>query len=102
MEVELVTLRDAAALMPLCPELRTITLTLPHMDPADAQQLADMCDRCPKLERITLNLTGSYSHRTVVHFLQRVARVPQVQVFVAKTPDVYAEHNIAGAANQSL
>ncbi|XP_075747460.1 uncharacterized protein LOC142807379 isoform X2 [Rhipicephalus microplus] len=101
-EVELVTLRDAAALMPLCPELRTITLTLPHMDPADAQQLADMCDRCPKLERITLNLMGSYSHRTVVHFLQRVARVPQVQVFVVKTPDVYAEHNNAGAANQSL
>ncbi|XP_049270065.1 uncharacterized protein LOC119385085 [Rhipicephalus sanguineus] len=101
-EIELVTLRDAAAVMPLCPELRTIKLTLPHMDPADAQELADLCDRerCPKLERITLNLMGSYSHRTVVHFLQRMARVPQVQVFVVKTPDVYAELNTAAAANQ--
>ncbi|KAH6939954.1 hypothetical protein HPB50_022835 [Hyalomma asiaticum] len=80
-EIELITLRDAAALMPLCPALRTITLTLPHMDPVDAQELADLCERerCPKLERITLNLMGSYSHRTVVHFLERVARVPQVR-----------------------
>lgn len=78
-DIELVTLRDAAALMPLCPELRTITLTLPHMDPADAHELADLCERCPKLERITLNLMGSYPHLTVVHFLQRVARVPQVR-----------------------
>ncbi|XP_065288661.2 uncharacterized protein [Dermacentor albipictus] len=98
-DIELITLRDAAALMPLCPELRTVTLTLPHMDPADAHELADLCDRCPKLERITLNLMGSYPHLTVVHFLQRVARVPQVQVFVMKTPDVYADLNMAGPAN---
>ncbi|KAH7966808.1 hypothetical protein HPB49_019659 [Dermacentor silvarum] len=101
-DIELVTLRDAAALMPLCPELRTITLTLPHMDPADAHELADLCERCPKLERITLNLMGSYPHLTVVHFLQRVARVPQVQVFVVKTPDVYTDLNTAGPANQDL
>ncbi|KAH9381976.1 hypothetical protein HPB48_021018 [Haemaphysalis longicornis] len=79
-QAELVTLSDAAALLPLCPALEELTLTLAHMNAVGARELADLCvTRCPRLERLTLQLVSSgCSHRTAVNFLQRVARIPVV------------------------
>lgn len=91
-DVELYSLMEAAALLPLCPQIGRITITLSQLSTADSRELAELClTHCPRLEQLTVQLFHSgCSHRAAVCLLQRMTRVKQVRVFPAPTAGVEA------------
>lgn len=87
--VEVETLIDASILLPLCPYLRSLSLTMAQMGPTEAAEIADLCvNNCPELEIITLRLLyAGCSHGAAVSLFRRCASVPKIRVFCADTSD---------------
>ncbi|CAN8021328.1 unnamed protein product [Ixodes persulcatus] len=89
-DVDVVTLVDASVLLPMCPQLTRLRLTLSQLTAADARELADLClTHCPRLRQMTLQLLhAGCSHRAAVYLLQHLTRVPQLRIFSSPSEDM--------------
>ncbi|CAN7996758.1 unnamed protein product [Ixodes hexagonus] len=89
-DVEVDTLVDASVLLPMCPQLTRLKLTLSQLTATDARELADLClTHCPRLRAVTVQLLhAGCSHRAAVCLLQHLTRVPQLRIFSSPTEDL--------------